>query len=314
MKPIALFTIAVVALACVATVGAEGKPAPALKGGQGSGVFQAAPSQAFILVSDVDDTVKITNVLHRREAVINAVTSKSVFAGMPQLYHAILGDTSPAKRLMFLSGSPLILHHKISEFLSHNTFPHFKLALRSVAEFINCPEGCAYDYKEKRMQAEYGSSRNNFILIGDDTECDPEVYADFANPTREHGQVLAIYIHRITGRELPSSTPPVVTFVTAYDIALQEFLANRLGESDAIDVGEAVLRSAKSSPRSFLPDFQACPKQHEEILGLPDSLAQLKNKIEAKVEEFCSQKRKCECPPPPCIRVAPSNTVGRSDG
>jgi hypothetical protein len=244
-----------------------------------AGTARAADS--FILVSDLDDTVKITDVPHVDNMHCNVVASKLVFAGMPELYKYLLGENYPAGRLMFLSGSPVIFNNKIQELLDDAQFPRYSLTLRSIKEYFSTHTA---DFKKQKMALLYGASKNEkFMLIGDDTEKDPEVYADFAV---NRNDVLAIYIHRITGRNLPQGS---ISFVTAYDIALQEFKARRLNEKQAVGVGDAVL---KSDDNVFLPDFQQCPKMYEPVPGLTDNLAGLKKQIEDRITATCSGRTK----------------------
>jgi hypothetical protein len=233
-------------------------------------------SHDFVIVSDVDDTVKVTHVLYPPDAVRNAVASNVGFAGMPQLYRELLGPNSSPERLEFVSGSPrLILSHKVKEFLEEASFPAYKLTLRDRVR-------SAYQYKERLLQAMYKDSQGKFILIGDDTECDPLVYRDFA--LSKPNQVLAIYIHRITGDSLPEGSIP---FVTAYDIALQEYRAGRLSEEQVAVVGAAVLSSQGSA---FLPKFQVCPKE-DKNQDLPAFLGELENKISNKIVNACAGGR-----------------------
>jgi len=239
-----------------------------------AGMAKAADS--FILISDVDDTVKITNVLHRADAFKNAVASEAVFAGMPELYHEILGKDSPAERLGFMSGSPGILRPEVSELLQHGDFPAYQLTLRASTELLSSPFG----YKTKHLREMYGASAGEFLLVGDDTESDPEIYEAFS----KGNQVRAIYVHRITGRALP---PGSVVFVTAYDIAVHEFLAGHLSEEQAAAVGNAVFAA---EDRNFLPCFQECPKEYEPIAGLSEPLAQLAEKIEVRMTALCSSR------------------------
>lgn len=242
-----------------------------------AGLARAADS--FILVSDLDYTVKITNVLDHDEAIKNALTSELVFAGMPELYRYLLGNNYPAGRLQFLTGSPFVLEHKVRELLNIH-FPAYGLTPRGPKELPSK----ALEFKTKYMAKLYGKSGDNFLLVGDDTESDPDVYKAFAVP--RPNQVIAIYIHRITGRELP---PNSVAFVTAYDIAMHEFLAGRLSEKQTADVGEAVF---KSEDAAFLPGFQQCPKKYEQIAGLSENLIQLKKKIEDRITTICSSRTK----------------------
>jgi hypothetical protein len=242
----------------------------------------ARAADSFVLVSDVDDTVKITYVLDSDNVACNAMTSKLIFAGMPDLYRFLLGENSSARRLMFLSGSPFIFNDKVRELLNNAHFPSYSLTLRGWNELLDR----SFDYKTKHLKELYSASEgNNFILIGDDTEKDPEVYANFS-ATSKMNKVLAIYIHRITGRKLP---PGSVGFVTAYDIAVHEFLAGRLTEKQAADVGDAVLKSEPVA--TFLPNFQECPpKEYEQIAGLPPTLVQIKKQIEDRITTLCSSR------------------------
>lgn len=205
----------------------------------------AVGAEPYVLVSDVDDTVKITNVLRRRRAVLNAIFRERVFAGMPELYRQMLGPGSAPTRLRFLSGSPRLIEEEVREVLAQ--FPAHELTLRRHRESL----AESFDFKRNAMARLYESSTETFILIGDDTEADPEVYADFA--AKKPGQILAIYIRRVTGRPLPAGSIP---FVTAYDVARNEVAAGRMTEEHAKAVGEAVLRA---SDKQLLPRFHECP-------------------------------------------------------
>lgn len=238
----------------------------------------ARADNPFIIISDVDDTVKITNVLHFHKMVKNAVASESVFAGMPELYQQLLGNNSPAERLWFLSGSPRIMNHKVKEMLKDTHFPDHELNLRTGKQIFKD----IFKYKTKEMKKRYGTSKANFILIGDDTEKDPETYTTFSAPRPK--QVLAIYIPRITERALPSGS---TSFVTAYDIAMHEYVSGRLNEAQAVVVGKAVL---DAKDQNFLPGFQDCPKEPVQITGLSKTLAKLKGKIDDRMKGMCSRR------------------------
>lgn len=233
---------------------------------------------SFVLVSDLDDTVKITNVPNKEEMYNKGWYSKLVFAGMPELYQYLLGQNSPAERLMFLSGSPSILCHMVRNLLDEKKFPAYTLTLRSGNEFFAMSP---FKFKNKRLEELYSESKDNFILVGDDTESDPEAYEAFSALKRE--QVRAIYIHKITGRKLPAGS---FSFVTAYDIAMHEFKAHRLSEKQAAAVGKAVKDSGEDT---LLPDFQCCPTKYEDTSGLPKTLVNLKTEIERKINSICAQ-------------------------
>jgi hypothetical protein len=75
--------------------------------------------------------------------------------------------------------------------------------------------------------------------------------------------------------------------MTAYDIAMREFVVGRLSEKHAADVGNAVFNSKDST---FLPDFQQCPKEYEQIAGLSEALVQLKKQIDGRMTALCSSR------------------------
>ena len=236
-----------------------------------------AAEEPFILVSDVDDTVKVTDVLHRNVSMRNAIHSKLVFAGMAELYRDLLGKDSPAERLEFISGSPrILLTHKVDECLRDARFPPYRAALRNRV-------GSVADFKTRVLRGLYGGSESQFLLIGDDTQSDPEVYAKFA-AAKKPDQVLAIYIHQITGRALP---PHSIPYLTAYDIALKEYQAQRLNALQAAEVGLVVWKSEEAA---FLPGFQKCPKEYAQLPDLPKPLEVLQTQIRDRMKDLCSKR------------------------
>jgi len=249
--------------------------------------------EPFILVSDVDDTVKITNVPDHEATIRNTIHSKLVFAGTAELYTQMLGSDSLPRRLRFLSAG--FLTTRTAALLSHSGFPAHELTLRefSTHEDLRRVISSISSFKTDQLQQLYGTSADNVILIGDDTQSDPAVYTAFA--AKHRGRVLAVYIHRITGHTLPPACRAgralpagCISFITAYDIALHELLAGRLGEREANAVGKAVLNS---DTRTLLPDFQECPSQFTAILNQPESLATLESKINAKLTELCNKRK-----------------------
>lgn len=241
----------------------------------------AHAADAFIIISDVDDTVKVTNVGSKKRALKAALTSRLVFAGMPELYRQLLGASSPKERLTFVSGSPHLLETKVDETLRQAQFPAYTLVLRDRKEW-NDP---VFDYKVSHLNQMYGSSDARFLMIGDDTEKDAEVYLRFSRSTED-----PIYIRRVTQNRLPDGCMPsrCIPFVTAYDIAVHEFLRGHLDENQTAVVGIDVLTS---NDRSLLPSFQRCPTQFDRTAGLPDTLVTIKAYIDRRITRLCAGSR-----------------------
>lgn len=263
---------------------------------------RAVQPMPFILVSDVDDTVRVTNVSNKFKMVKNNFLKKEIFSGMPELFKNITNKSTlpESQRLLFLSGAPFEM--KISNFKKDFTkplrnllscqnfpektcspFPIYELKVREITKKIT-----VYDFKTKILEKKYKSLQENFILIGDDTESDPKVYENFSTLRKDH--IMAIYIHKITEKNfmLPLGQ---IYFLTAYDIALHERMSGRLKDNEVAEIGDAVY---KGSDDTFFPNFQACPTpgQYEKINDLPQELRELKKNIEQRIDKICSSKQK----------------------
>lgn len=236
------------------------------------------PTATFVLISDVDDTVKVTNVPSSLAKLKNGLWGRLMFAGMPELYRGLLNHGAVGS-LEFVSGAPTLLRKVVTKRLNGAGFSYCQLALRS-----NLMRSVGR-FKSEYLNSMYGSPSNlRFILIGDDTEEDPEVYRDFE---REHKD-STIYIHRITGRSFDSGCSDTRVFTTAYDVALYENKDGRLSPEQAEAVGDAVLRAPDSV---FLPDFQKCPEESTQITNLPGRLGELQTLIEKRLQDLCLNRR-----------------------
>jgi hypothetical protein len=209
----------------------------------------------FILVSDIDDTVRVTNVQYPIDAVLRFFLSDHYFAGMRELYSEL--STEEGSELVFVSGSPQTFSSLVSESLVREGFQSFELHLKpslfsSTAEF-----------KSRVFEQISSASPLPLIFLGDDTEHDPDVTATFqqSHPDRS----LKVYIHQVAGNPLPSELTP---FFTAYEVALHEAIAQRLKPSQVVRVGERLLKVKEYN--EIFPEFAVCPHSFAE-LSLPEA-------------------------------------------
>jgi len=135
------------------------------------------------VISDIDDTIKISNVLDTKELLKNTFTREfRVVPGMAALY---AGWADRGAAFHYVSGSPWQLYRFITGFLDEKGFPRgsvhlkkFRLTDRSSIRFL---VGDQLEYKKKRIQNIIKDfSGRQFILSGDSGEQDPEVYAAIA--------------------------------------------------------------------------------------------------------------------------------------
>ena len=151
------------------------------------------------IISDIDDTVKVTHVLDRRR-MWEATFYKPFDAvdGMPASYRKLTAAGAPVH---YVSSSPWHLAEPLLQFLSTNGLPvssitlrHFRLKDRTSLNILK-PGRETKPPEIEAILARYPGRR--FILIGDSGEDDPEVYAQ---ALRRHPQQIAkVYIRNITG-------------------------------------------------------------------------------------------------------------------
>lgn len=151
------------------------------------------------IVSDIDDTVKDTNVLNRKEMIRNTfVRDFKAVPGMADLYRRLLNSGGT---LHFVSAGPAQLAPALNTFFAKEGFPAYSLHMRqlildgvdNIRNAFSGPE----QFKYPTIKALFEKfPKRKFLLVGDSGEKDPEVYAQIlaAYPT----QVLGVWIHDVT--------------------------------------------------------------------------------------------------------------------
>ena len=157
------------------------------------------------VVSDIDDTIKDSNVLNRRELGANTfLRDFRATPGMAALYQrwAATGNVV----FHYVSGSPYQLYPAISAFARKDAFPEgsfhlrkFRLKDRSVTDFFGDPLEFKIGVIEPLMRR---FPERTFVFVGDSGERDAEVYGTLA--ARFPNQVAAILIRDVGGAGLTS--------------------------------------------------------------------------------------------------------------
>ncbi len=239
---------------------------------------------SLLLISDLDDTIKISHTQSKLVTVYRGLFRSSAFAGMAQLYTDLL-DTHPGSAFSVVTSSPPQIRRKVEFFLSSNKFPGADLVLR---DWMRQPSILKFKLGTILSLVEQaGKLERKVILIGDDTEHDPEVFAHVAKRFPEH--VAARYLRIVKGRELPEGS---LGFFTAFDIACAELSAGRLGNEQVLRVGEAVLKAEKNS--RLIPWFSLKPpKSFVPFSVQPDSpVEEIWNRIRDKIQAIPRRKTK----------------------
>ena len=154
------------------------------------------------LISDIDDTVLVSEVNDKSRLLRNSLTvspeSRQAVAGMATLYQAwVQKNPNPAATPVFyVSASPRQLSDGVRRFLQHRGFPRGVLQLKEVSSTSTDPLIDQQAYKVQRISAVLKAFPEvRFALLGDDGERDPESYAQlqalFAN------QIVGVWIRRV---------------------------------------------------------------------------------------------------------------------
>jgi phosphatidate phosphatase APP1 len=147
------------------------------------------------IVSDIDDTIKVTHVPAGKKTVLRNTFLKRFEAapGMVERYQAMAAEAGPEADVCFhyVSGSPWQMHTALSEFLHGDAgFPlgtfHMKNlrmnvlepgAMDSLRAFVLGGDLSTLDQKVRQItHLMMQHPQRDFILVGDSGERDPEVY------------------------------------------------------------------------------------------------------------------------------------------
>lgn len=196
------------------------------------------------IISDLDDTIKITHVSSPASAALNGIFKKKVFTGMPGfLEEARLYS----EELHILTASPGFIKRSVHRTLRSNGILFDSVAFKNPLHF----EGKIH-YKVRKITELLEKSSHDFILIGDDVDKDPEVFDEIMKLFPE--RIVAAYVHVVRGREIPEGS---IRYWTAADLALYEAAAGRMTLESASKVMEQLL--AEGDLDRIIPDFADCP-------------------------------------------------------
>ena len=158
--------------------------------------------QGLSIISDIDDTIKISNVLNKHELLANTFLREfRPVPGMARLYQKWAFDGAS---FHYLSSSPWQLYPSLSQFIDRQGFPMGSFHLNTFRvkdkSFFNLFQS-AQKTKPPRIEAILNRYRKrSFILIGDSGEKDPEIYGTIAR--RYPQQIKHIFIRNVQpGRE-----------------------------------------------------------------------------------------------------------------
>jgi phosphatidate phosphatase APP1 len=167
----------------------------------GDGRIQLVDATGLSVISDIDDTVKVSNVADRRELLRNTFLREfAAVPGMPEAYRR--WETAGAA-FHYVSSSPWQLSNCLCSFLGSAGLPAGSMHLKLFRLKDSTPLGRLSARKRlkrrviEQIMADFPGRR--FALVGDSGERDPEVYAAVAR--RRPEQVAGVFIRRVPDRK-----------------------------------------------------------------------------------------------------------------
>jgi phosphatidate phosphatase APP1 len=165
-------------------------------------LVQISNMARFGVISDVDDTLLVTNVQNlfglARSLFSGRASQRTHFPGAPALYRGLQAGINP---LFFVSSSPWNLYDLLEETFDYHGLPEHVTFLRdwgiSDQEFLPTDN---IDFKLGMLRLIASLFPNlPFLLIGDSGQQDPEIYTRFIleNP----GRILGVYIRDVSPDE-----------------------------------------------------------------------------------------------------------------
>ena len=167
-----------------------------------TGQVQLVPPAGISVVSDIDDTIKVTEVLRGNRRVVERTMLEPFEAvpGMAQAYAAWAGDGAA---FHYVSGSPWQLYPELTRWMEAGGFPRGTLALRAFRPKDSSRWNLLQSPRRHKLAAIGALMRRfpgrRFVLVGDSGESDPEIYGELARAFGAQVQAIAI-------RRLPADT------------------------------------------------------------------------------------------------------------
>ncbi|MBI4349339.1 MAG: DUF2183 domain-containing protein [Elusimicrobia bacterium] len=170
-----------------------------------SGRLQLLEDAGLLVISDIDDTIKVSEVRDRQALLANTfLRAFSPVTGMSDAYQAW---ARAGAAFHYVSASPWQLYPALTEFLRASRFPdgsmhmkQFRWKDRTFFSLFGGQEGYKRGAIEPLLRA---LPHRRVVLVGDSGEQDPEIFGGLARAFP--AQVAAVYIRDVTGEPRESA-------------------------------------------------------------------------------------------------------------
>ncbi|MFL5617462.1 MAG: App1 family protein [Gemmatimonadaceae bacterium] len=166
-------------------------------------ILVATGAETFGVISDLDDTViqsRITSFLQAvRTVMLGNARTRLPFPGVAAFYQALErgGDGKRRNPIFYVSSSPWNIHDVIADFMDIQRIPTGPIHLRDWDVDLDALTSRRLKRHKEPIIREILELFPSlpFILIGDDSQKDPEIYRSIID--QFPGRILAIYIRNV---------------------------------------------------------------------------------------------------------------------
>jgi hypothetical protein len=250
------------------------------------------------LVSDIDDTIKRTDVLDHVGEVVNAVQSRNAFSGMSLLYTGWHNDNTANKKITYLSAAPGPVIFLGEHFLVNSGFPgDTDQVTQSVVGGRKFLES-AGNFKTRKLYEMYDADvaartvPGTVILIGDNGEQDMLAYGNYINYVAAKGgrtdRIYSFIHHAYDTPKGSAIVAPHRAWVTAADLAVQLRELGLINEATLSGVMQQVWGDLAEQPDTVIPPFMGCAQWHTwPALSAGDVNASEYRSIQGMADDIC---------------------------
>jgi phosphatidate phosphatase APP1 len=169
------------------------------------GSVMLVPEEGVTVITDMDDTIKITDMLNDKEKLANTFLRPfKAVPGMPALYCSWMVALGPRIHFHVVSAGPWQFNEPLRRFTEAGGFPAFTWDMRSVdignvsvlLREMSSDKNNMYEFKLEKIRAYMARfPKRRIVLVGDSGEKDPEVYAKIFSEFP--GRVDGVFIRNV---------------------------------------------------------------------------------------------------------------------
>jgi phosphatidate phosphatase APP1 len=237
-------------------------------------------AQKIALISGFDDVVRQAENQSLVRSGLKLFSKDHTFTGMPELYSSLLKDNGLSE-FFLVSGTSSLFKGRIQKFISGAGYPACELHLRNWIK-----EWSVEEFKAASIQKILDQHESpNLIVIFDNSGASLQMVKTF--PQAFPGKLLQMYLRETVQMSEPAGAH---LFVTAFDLAVMEYQAQRLSEASVSLVGETIL--ANSDAEKLIPAYAYCPAVYDPCAAITNvSLQSVCARVKARVLQVCESRQ-----------------------